>query len=292
MKKWLNIFVYISILFLLYALWKADYLVVPHIHNYLFLIISIVFLFAGYFTKSIVWKSGLKSEKILITTKDSITSTGLAELGKYIPGKLWTIMGRAMYISIHYPISTSKASIISLNVQLLTIWSGLLIGLIGMIFIKVPINWVCIIAGGWLILSFVLFIRRFHDLIQLLIKKAFKREIQIPLINVFKRRIVLFWLFFDWLIRMTAFYFLIISLTEQSFNYALAFGFPIAITLGILAVIVPGGLGVREGIITLWLSNAGFSIEVATSLAITTRLWSLWGELGIFATGLLLKRKP
>lgn len=289
MKKWLNIFIYISLAFLLYALWKADYLKIPEIENYFYLALSIAFLLCGYITKSIVWTKGLKSENIQVGLKDGIASTGIAELGKYIPGKLWVLMGRALFISSHYPISTARASAISLNVQMLTVWSGLLVGLIGMLFIAVPLNWIIPMLLGWIALSVVLYVKKIHDLFLKLLRRISKRNIQIPFINVMKQKEILFWLFFDWLIRMTAFYLLIISLSDFSLNYAVALGFPLAVTLGILAIIVPGGMGVREGVLGIWLKNAGLGIEMATSIAVFARLWSLLGELMVFIVGIILR---
>lgn len=292
MKKWLNTFIYISLGFVVYALWKADYLHVPEIHDYFFLMISFVLLLLSYVSKSMVWSIGLRSEDIRVNIQDSLASTGLAELGKYIPGKLWTVMGRAMYISIHYPISAMNASAISFNVQLLTIWSGLMVGALGMFFVKVPLSWIILMLLAWTGLSLVIFVHSIHDFSERIINKIIKRKkIRIPFINVFERKEIILWVFIDWLIRLSAFYFFMNSLTDYQFSIAVALGFPLAVTLGILAVIVPGGIGVREGIILAWLKNAGLEIELATTVAITARLWSLLGELSIFSAGIILKKK-
>ena len=292
MKKWLNIFIYISLGFVVYALWKADYLKVPEIHDYAFLIISFVLLFMSFISKSIVWIIGLRSEKLRVAFRDGLASTGLAELGKYIPGKLWAVMGRAMYISIHYPISALNASAISFNVQILTIWSGLMVGALGMFFVQVPSSWIIMLFGAWIILSLVIFVHSIHDFFEKTLNKIFRRKkIRIPFINVFDRKEIISWVFIDWLVRLSAFYFFMNSLTDCTLSFGVALGFPLAVTLGIMAVIVPGGIGVREGIILVLMKNAGLELELATTVAITARLWSLMGELGIFLTGILLKKR-
>ena len=290
MKRWFNIFVYVSIIFVLYALWKADYLTIPTIDNHLFLFISITLLFITYLSKSVVWSAGLKSNNIMVTLKDSVASTGMAELGKYIPGKLWAVMGRAMYVALHYPISTVNASAISFNVQVLTIWSGIMAGATGILFIEVPAEWIYLLVGSWLILSCVLFIRQIHDLIQKLAGKILKREVKIPLIDVRKRKEIILWLFIDWFVRILAFYFFVLSLTPSNPGFATALGFPLAVTLGIVAVVVPGGIGVREGVLVFWLKGIGLPLETATTIAVAARLWSLAGETGIFLIALLLKK--
>jgi len=70
-----------------------------------------------------------------------------------------------------------------------------------------------------------------------------------------------------------------------------AAGFPLAITLGVLAVFAPGGIGIREGVLTVWLHAAGFDLPTATSMAITVRLYTLVGETGMFAMGMIMKKQ-
>lgn len=291
MKKWLKYLVYISVLFLAWSLWKADYLHIPKIENISALVFSIIFLFGGYFTKSKVWQMGLRAKSINVNVLDGIASTGLAELGKYIPGKLWVILGRAGYISGRYDITTGKASGISLVVQFITIWSGIFFALTGIIFIQVPLLWIIALAAGWIVLTFILFFKPFHNSLQGLYKKFFKKEIRLPFINLKEIKPVLHWFFFDWIIRMIGFYFMLAALTTQSLSPALAAGFPLSIALGIIVVIAPGGIGIREGVLVVWLKTAGFDAGTATTLAIATRLWTLLGEIGIFVIGLIFKER-
>lgn len=290
MKKWLKYFIYVSVLFLLYSLWRADYLQVPEVNNISYLLISILFLFAGYMTKSLVWSIGLGLDNIKVSFSDSVASTGIAELGKYIPGKLWVVVGRALYISQIAKVSLERTSSISLNVQLLVIWSGILIGSIGLFLMPVPRSWFYLAGAGWLLLSLVLFNKKFHRLIQRILSRILKREIDIPIIDVWKDKKILLILLADWLTRMIGFYFLIASISEYPVDMVLASGYPLAVALGIIAIIAPGGIGVREGMLVVWLQLSGFSWEMATTMAIATRVWTLIGEVGIFIIGLLLKR--
>lgn len=291
MNKWLKYLVYLSIAFLAWTLWREDYLYLPEIKNYLFLFLSIVFLFAGYITKSKVWQVGLNVKGINASMRDSVASTGLAELSKYIPGKLWIIIGRAGYIAGRYDISSGKASGISLIVQFLIIWSGILVALLGIIFIHMPVEWILLLAAGWLALTFILFFKPFHDLLQKGVKKVLKKEIALPFINLKESIPVLHWFFIDWVVRMIGFYLMLASMTNEPLSLALATGFPLSITLGIMVVFAPGGIGVREGILVIWLKAAGFDPGEATTLAVATRLWTLLGEIGVFAIGMVIKTK-
>jgi uncharacterized membrane protein YbhN (UPF0104 family) len=291
MNKWLKYLVYISIVFLLWTLWREDYLYLPEVENYFFLSLSIVFLFAGYITKSKVWQVGLQVKGTNASLRDSIASTGLAELSKYIPGKLWIIIGRAGYIAGRYAIGSGKAAGISLIVQFLTIWSGIFVALIGIIFIHVPLEWILLLGAGWLALTFILFLKPFHDLLQKGTQKILKKEVSLPFISFKESKPVLHWFFIDWLVRMIGFYLMLVSMSTQTLSPALAAGFPLSITLGIMVIFAPGGIGVREGILVVWLTTAGFHSAEATTLSIATRLWTLLGEIGIFATGMIIKAK-
>ena len=42
MKKYFNIFIYVSLIFLVIALYKLDYLVIPKIYNYYYFSLSII----------------------------------------------------------------------------------------------------------------------------------------------------------------------------------------------------------------------------------------------------------
>ncbi len=291
MNRWLKYLVYVSVIFLAWYLWKADILHLPDIRNHGLLSISVLLLFLGYLTKSKTWQLSLKSRQVNISLRDAVASTGLAELGKYIPGKLWVILGRAGYVSGHYDISTKKASGISLVVQFITIWAGILVALAGIVFIRVSVEWILALSAGWLALSFALFFRPWHNFAEKLLKKIRKKETKLPFIDIREVSRILHWFFIDWLVRMSGFYLLLLSVGSGELNLAVAAGFPLAITLGILAVIAPGGLGVREGVLIIWFQAAGFDLATSTTFAVTTRLWALLGEVGIFVLGMIIKRK-
>jgi uncharacterized membrane protein YbhN (UPF0104 family) len=57
---------------------------------------------------------------------------------------------------------------------------------------------------------------------------------------------------------------------SQYLSLTAAFAF--SYTLGFLAIFVPGGLGVREGILILLLSHY-FPLPVATLISLFSRLW-------------------
>jgi uncharacterized membrane protein YbhN (UPF0104 family) len=64
--------------------------------------------------------------------------------------------------------------------------------------------------------------------------------------------------------------------------------FAFSLTIGFLAVFVPGGLGVREGILVLLLSLY-FPLPVATLISIFSRLYISVVELGGFLVSWAIK---
>lgn len=291
MQKWLSLLVYLSIFFLAWYLWKADFLHIPQVKSYSLLALSIVLLFSGYLAKSKVWQLGLRVKGWPVLFRDAFISTAISELGKYIPGKVWMILGRAGYISGHYALGLKESSGISLVVQFIIIWAGMLIGLIGLIFISIPLHWVLLLATGWFFLTIILFFKPWHRFLHMLAGKFLKREVQLPFIDTKQIRPIFHWFFIDWLVRMSGFYTLLWAIDGCPPMLAVAAGFPLALTLGVLAVFAPGGIGVREGVITVWLHAAGFDLPTAASIAITVRLYTLAGEIGVFAAGMIMKKK-
>jgi uncharacterized membrane protein YbhN (UPF0104 family) len=52
---------------------------------------------------------------------------------------------------------------------------------------------------------------------------------------------------------------------------------------------MPGGLGVREGIIVLVLTATGLDVKVATTISVISRIWFISGEIFIFLMAILSK---
>ncbi len=290
MSKWIKYFVYISFLFLIYYLWKAEFLFFPKVENYFFLLVSFFFLFGGFITKSLVWVETLRSKQYPVSFRHGFVSVGLSELGKYIPGKLWIILGRAGYVSSQYGYKLKDSSYLSLYTQVITIWTGLLIGGLGAFFVDLPPQWVIILTCGIFILSLVLFIPEIQVYLIKIFNRIFKRNITIPYIYLKDLKKIVFYYFFDWIVRIVGFAFLLASLSGNAFSFEFLPAYPLSITLGILSMIAPGGLGVREGILIFWMHKTGMPTESATAIAMTTRLWMLFGELVIFASAIILDK--
>jgi uncharacterized membrane protein YbhN (UPF0104 family) len=88
---------------------------------------------------------------------------------------------------------------------------------------------------------------------------------------------------------MIAFYFFVLSFHVE-FSIGVIFCWPLGISLGVLSLITPGGIGVREGIVTGFMVLTGMPVETATTIAVISRLWFISGEVFIFVLSFFLNK--
>lgn len=289
-KRYINIFIYVSFIFLIYHLYTHDYLVFPENLNILVGILSLVTLVGGTVIGSVVWKKYLESHDFPIGYIESYVSLALPIFSKYIPGKLWSIMGRAGVVAQKKGFSLKQLSVISLNAQFFTLWSNFFLGVIGLLLLGKWGVWGWGVFALWALLSALVFSRFFHDLGERLFRLILKRDIKIPQIRFRSALGILPWFLSHGVMMVVAFYLLMVSVTDGPVSFVVGFGFPLATALGIVALIAPGGLGVREGALVGFLTLAGYPVEVATTAAVASRLWFILAEVCIFLSGFLLDK--
>jgi len=286
-----------SIGFVCYYLYKNDLFTIPKIYNYGYLIFSCILLYVANFFQAINWRLILKLNKISVSTKDSFISIGLSILAKYVPGKIWLIIGRSEYISQKYEVSGVKTSIISLHLQILVIWSGLLLGITGIILSPDLQNFeylnTAMIALG--ILSLFAFTPYFYKFIDLAASKLLKKETKFSSISILNIIKLLPVLITYWLLFTVSLYFFGNSISSITgyFSFQGALSYPVAGAIGTLAIFLPGGLGLREAIITAYLTLLGYSLDYSITLSISSRIWFVSIEFLYFLSAFITDRfKP
>ena len=289
MKNGFRYIFYASLLFLLVALIRADYLVIPVIHSYFKLALSLLLLFLGFLLNSVSWGKMVRQADLHVPLKDGIISHGLSIFAKYIPGKVWIIMGRAEYLAKKHHLSRKDMASLSLDAQFLALWAALMLGTVGMILIDSVNLYGLSVLILFLVLNLFIFTPLLHRITGKLLTRILKREIRFPRLSFHRLLRIIFWYGLSWGTWCISFYFLAGSLVEGPIPFNTAFAFGLAGSIGIMAVFAPGGLGVREGILTGYLTLAGVELPVATTIAVTSRLWFLLGELFIFLLASLLK---
>lgn len=291
-NNWYTYFIYLSIIFLLVGLASSNYLFIPEIHHISYLVFSLFLLFAGFISTAIPWHKSIQQMQSDITSRDSIISIGIPVFSKYLPGKVWSIIGPPGYIAKIYPLSIKRLSAISLDNQLLTLWTGLILGSGGLLINGIEANIAGIFFLFWLALSVAIFTNTFHGPIEKMTSKILKRNIHIPRLDIVSILRILPYYFLNWIIWCIGFYFFAQSLASHQLPLQTGLGFALAATLGIMAIIAPGGIGVREGIITSYLVASGIGLDEAATISVASRLWFLMGECFIFLLAIFLRKSP
>jgi uncharacterized membrane protein YbhN (UPF0104 family) len=165
-----------------------------------------------------------------------------------------------------------------------------MIGAIGLFLVEGFEKWGTLTIVLWLVLTGTLFSNSIHHISENIHIRIFHKPLGIPAIPIQNILTVVPIFFLQWLTWCSAFYFLALSLYTHTASIAVGFGFALAASLGIMSIIAPGGIGVREGVLVGFLSLAGYNAQEATTIAITSRLWFLGGECFIFLLALLLSR--
>ena len=128
-EKYFIFFLYTSLFFLVVFLVRYDYFSLNlNRIRYQPLILSFLFLFLGCLTNAYSWYAMCRLITDKVSLADGITSHGLSIFGKYIPGKIWTVVGRATYIS-RKGMTLKTATQLSFYTLILSIWSGLTLGM-------------------------------------------------------------------------------------------------------------------------------------------------------------------
>lgn len=290
MKRIVNILLYGSIIALLLYIYKLDFLSFRNLSiNYNWLFISVTFLFTGFVFAAISWKVVLNLHNITASFKEAVYSQGIVGFTKYIPGRVWTILGRAAILK-NDDRKLKKLSFISFKEQLIYLCLGFLISIYP-VFKTEKIKeyaWIIVVLTGLLFL--LLFSTRLQRFFEKIWNRIFKRSLNLPKIKVIEfakiSGVIVIWWFF-WI---ASFYFLLISITGVvPFYYA--FAFPLSVVIGLISIIFPGGIGVREGAISLFLISNGINADVAVTISIMARIWFLAGEFFAFFLALYFRKK-
>ncbi len=287
-RYWYKYLVYLSLAFLMVALYRADYLVIPEITSFYCLTGSLVFMLGGFAADALSWKSILNTSDFRVNTRECFASVGLSIFAKYIPGKVLIIVGRAAYISAQRNYPLSRISMLSLNAQFISLWVGLTLGTTGLFILGELLVWKWFILFLWTSLTVIIFSKAVHVILEKAIKLICRKEILIPQLNVISVLRVMPWFLACWGCWGIGFYLLASSLQTQYLPIVACLIYPLCGTLGILAVIAPGGIGVREGLLTGCLLMTGLSATEAAAISVASRLWFLIGEIFIFVYGWIL----
>jgi uncharacterized membrane protein YbhN (UPF0104 family) len=279
MKRLFYLLLLASFLFLFYFLLKQDY-IIPEIISYPALIGSFVLLAAGFVAQTFSWKIALELHAYPTSMRKAVISQGLSVFAKYIPGKIWIILGRAGYLS-HDKEELKAKSIVSLKEQLIYLWAGFLISSIPTL-IYYGMHWISLLVLLILLgLTLFLYFPVLHRWAMGILQGMLKSTLSVPGINFRRSLPLILAVCLIWAL-WTAAFFLFMHAFSTHITPIMMFAFPLSVCLGLVAIFLPGGLGLRERIIIAYLALVGLEIETATTISFIHRLWFVGGELFIF----------
>lgn len=281
-RAFFNIFLCVSLVGLFIYVLGLDEIRYLKLKNIYYLLLSGVFLLLGFVFQAYSWQLLVAAYISNLKPIHAFQSVALSIFGKYLPGKVWMIVGRAGYLAAIYSQSLTVLNLLSVLVQVMAILSGLVLGVNGLLVYAhqndnhstnvVLVLLAIIMAFG---ICYYVFSRYFVP-----------RGVNISIKAVFRSLVVSS---ASWLCWGIGFAFLIASFSD-AFRVNNISVFAAAAVSGIVAFFSPGGLGVREGVMSFLLYLEIKNLDLCLAYATIARIWFLLGEVMFFMVGLLSKR--
>jgi len=284
-KLLFNLLLYVSLAALGYALYRADYLRAPRIVAPAAVVASAALLLLGFLANALAWRRCMALFGYPIRYRVALAGMGLSVFAKYLPGKIWVLLGRAAYSAEHAGWPLDKVTAVSVRAQAATLWTAMTVGAVALIGVSGQARVMWLAAVLWLGLTVVLFSAMAHRWLERLASRLLRRPIAFPWLAPRATLRLAPWFAVTWLLWAAGFYCWCVGLSDTVISARIGLAFPLTVALGMMAVIAPGGLGVREGLIALFLRLEGFSLAEAATLSVSSRLWFLFGEIAFFLMG-------
>jgi len=258
------------------------------------LILSTLIFAFSYFIQIWAWYLITLRLGIAISWGETLEGWFTSQLGKYLPGKIWLLLGRFTY----YESRGKSKKIISVALYFETVTLLVAAGLIFLgtfPFFREMGPFYSGKQSWWLILLCLFAFIFLHPWVLQKILNwfllKFKRDpisLSISYPNILWILIVCI---FVWVVEGFGFYLFIDSVTPVSEKYILFLTGALAIstTLGLIAIFAPSGLGVREGAL-VYLLSLMMATPVAVVISILTRLWMTLIEIGLIGMVYLFGR--
>jgi hypothetical protein len=237
------------------------------------------------------WQVIMRALSARISFTQSTWMIATTQVGKYLPGKVWYMVGR-VYVGKKANIDGKKLALsMVLETCLVYITGGIIFSLTTLIAGNYNTTWL-IISIILTILAIIVIHRRFLGPVSNFFLRILKKpEIQLTL-GYGQISTISAYFFGIWVAQIIGFYFLIRAIYPIPFLsiFNLASAYSLAWISGSLALFAPGGLGVREGVMTLLLSSV-LPTPLAIAVSLIARVWITVFEVFVFFIGLAIQRK-
>jgi uncharacterized membrane protein YbhN (UPF0104 family) len=248
-------------------------------------ILSTLIFACSYFIQVWAWFLITFKLGIAISPSETVERWFYSQMGKYLPGKVWLLLGRLYF----YESKGKSRKTITLALYLETATSVMAAGLLFLVALILLDEGVPFYSGEQIFYLIPFFLLAFLSLHPRLLQKIFnwillqfKRE---PISLSLSYRDILWILcvsILAWLVGGIGFYLFIHSVFPVSIHQILFLIGALALSsiLGLVALFAPSGLGVREGALVYLLSFV-MPGAVAVILSVLTRIWMTLIEIGL-----------
>jgi uncharacterized membrane protein YbhN (UPF0104 family) len=285
-----NILLYLSILFLVYYLYTFNYLSLTNLNfNSTYLAFSILALFISMILGANTWQRSLEAHKISISFGTALISHGRYIFAKYVPGKVWVVLGRAAYVSSK-GFSLTDTSFISTKLQIANIAVGFLFGLVPLLILDSTQKYRPAIVVLTIFFLILIFSQKVQIFILGIVARLAKRNVSLPVSTSLGALETILLQVVQWFAYSLAYYLLVRAMVPDA-SLLVGFAFPLSMNFALLAVFVPGGIGVRETAMAGCLTLIGIPLAMAITISLVARLWFTIGELFLFLVSWITEKR-
>lgn len=225
------------------------YLHIKNINIILFSL-SLFIIFISIIYQYIIWHWITFKNKCQISFLKSIYSKSLSEFGKYIPGKIW---GYGLLFMFYKKENKTIKEIVCCTYLevIISILSAIIVFIFSFMFLKIKeltqIKFILILL---LPLFFIIIHPKILQFFINFILKKIKKEIIIIYIKYIDILLILFFYIILWLLFGLSLFFLFLSIEDISFHLFtyISGAFALSSIIGFMIIILPAGIGIREGI--------------------------------------------
>lgn len=253
--------------------WGAVRLALEHARpNWLALAASGVIVLCTYAVLIQTWRVLLRGWQHEIPFLDAARIWTTSNLGKYLPGKVWSITALVV-MTREYGVSAAEGATASVLVTLVNTLVGFVVAIVaGAQLLRLP-SWVAIVIAA--LAAVVIASPQALPRLGVLAGRVLKRAI---VIRELPHRVLLIAAALTtiaWLMYGVAFWLFTVGVLGSApgalRDYVAVFAG--SYLLGFIAIFSPAGVGVREGAMGVALQRAGFAIGPAYLLVVASRLW-------------------
>ena len=241
--------------------------------NWMVFVVSCLVLLSGNLLSGMLWGRVVSDlSGVALPAREAVRIFLVANLARYLPGKLWQLAGLAVLASRRgVPVSAATASAIVAHGASLTAASvfGALVFVGGRASGQSGLVWVPVVLLGASLVALI------PPVFRRLLRLAMRMGLDVPAEQLGPMR-VLGWLglfLLQWIVYGWSFFWLARSFGLQGSALELSAAFVAAYVLGYVALFAPAGIGVREVALTGLLTPA-MGAPAAAGLSIIARVWS------------------